>query len=75
MDLAGLVVDLEKLRRVLRKVSSMIPWQTLVPGSQVRADSLELQDSGDLGEDQDQEDPGDPGEVTGVLGIQVLQVG
>ena len=53
----------------------MIPWQTLVPGSLARVDSLELQDSGDRGEDQDQVDPGDPGEVTGALGIQVLQVG
>ena len=53
----------------------MIPWQTLDPASLGRADTMEVPDSGDPGEDQDQEDHGDPGGDTGAPGLQVTQEG
>ena len=53
----------------------MTPWPTLGPASRGRADTLEVQDSGDPGEVQDQAVPGDPGEDTGDLGLLGILVG
>ena len=53
----------------------MTRWPTLDPGSQARADTREVPDSGDPGEVPDQADPGGPGVDTGDPGLLVHLVG